>query len=340
MDNKWYLLLFSSLSLFAASQPEKPVSPRVIEEQLEDAEAEFQRAKKMFNPWYTGPLLTPSAHILPPGMFNIQPYLFFTNNSAKYDEHAHSHDIPNLHQLNPVFLLQVGIVDWMDAVLSTQGLGNKQSGHSNMNWGDSTASLGFGLLSETAYRPALLLSVGESFPTGKYQHLNPKKGGVDATGSGAFQTTLSLNISKVIWWLTLHPMAIRLSQSWGIPAMVHVKGFNSYGGGHETDGKVRLGNSYSADLGYEFSFSQRWVLALDVVYKYSQEIKFSGHKGVDATGAPNVIGGPFSDQLSLAPALEYNVNENLGFIGGVWFTVWGRNSLDFVSGVISFTYSF
>jgi hypothetical protein len=95
-----------------------------------------------------------------------------------------------------------------------------------------------------------------------------------------------------------------------------------------------VGSSYSADFGYEFSFTQRWVFALDVVYNYNQKTTFSGRSG----GSP--VGGPFSDELSLAPAIEYNVNENLGFLGGVWFSVWGRNSLDFVSGIVSFTYSF
>lgn len=319
---------------------QKPISPQQVEEQLEDAEAEFERAKKMFNPWYTGPLLAPSAHIIPPGNYNIQPYLFMTTNYAAFDESGHSHNVPNLYQLKPVFLFQFGIISWMDGILSIQGLRNKRQGHSDMNWGDSTASLGFGLLKEGPYAPAILLSVQESFPSGKYQHLSSHKGGVDATGSGAYQTTIGFNISKVVWWLTTHPMAFRFAQSWGIPATVHVAGYNTYGGGHGTKGKVRLGNSYSADLGYEFSFSQRWVLAMDIVYNYSQEIKFSGKHGTDSAGNPNAVGGPFSDQLSLAPALEYNVNENFGFIGGVWFTVWGRNSSDFWSGILSFTYSF
>ncbi len=339
MNKIWSLALVSSFSLFAAS-PQNPPSPEIVEEQLEDAEAEFQRAKKMFNPWYTGPLLAPSAHILPPGMFVIEPYFFITKNYAQFDEQGHAHRIPHLNQLNPLFIMQIGILNWMDAVISTQGLRNQQSGHSSTNWGDSSASLGFGLLSEGPYRPALLLSVKESLPTGKYQHLNPKKNGVDATGSGAYQTTLGLNISKLIWWVATHPMVFRLAQSWSLPAMVSVKELNSYGGGEDTHGKVRLGHSYSVDLGYEFSFTQRWVLALDFVYAYSQKTTFSGHKGYSAAGTPNVIGGPFRDEISLAPALEYNVNEYLGFIGGVWFSVWGRNSLDFVSGVFSFDYAF
>lgn len=332
MDKKFCVFFLSALSLFAAS-PQVP--PEVVEEQLEDAEAQFQRAKKMFNPWYTGPLLAPSANIVPPGSFNIQPYLFITNNYARFNEHAHAKDIPNLHQLNPVCIFQFGILPWMNGIVTFQGLKNKQQGHSDMNWGDSSFSLGFSLLKESAYAPALLFSIKQSFPTGKYQHLNSHKHGVDATGSGAYQTTLGFNISKVVWWLVTHPIAIRLAQSWGLPAMVHVKGLNAYGGDRTTHGKVRLGHSYSADLGLELSLTQRWVIATDVVYNYAQKVSFSGHRGKDA-----VVGGPFSDQLSLAPAIEYNVNENLGFLGGVWFTVWGRNSSDFLSGIVSFTYSF
>jgi len=337
MNKKWLMCVLGLASLYG---DEPVVPPEVIEQQLEDAEAQFARAKKMFNPWYTGPLLAPSAHLVPPGEFNIQPYLFITNNYAKFDQNAHAKDIPNLHQLNPVFLFQFGMTKWVDGMVTVQGLKNKQSGHSSMNWGDTSGLLGFSFLSEGPYNPALLLSVKESFPTGKYQHLDTDKNGVDATGSGAYQTTIGFNMSKVVWWLTTHPMNLRLDFAWGIPAMVHVKGYNSYGGGKDTDGKIRVGNSFAADLGYEFSFTQNWVLALDVVYNYSQETKFSGHHGLNAVGTPAVVGGPFSDQLSLAPALEYNLNSSFGFIGGVWFSVWGRNSLKFVSGVLSFTYSF
>ncbi len=306
------------------------ITPQVVEKQIEDAEAEFREAKKMFNPWYTGPLLAPPASVLPPGQFNVQPYLFMTNNYGQFDKHAHSHHIPHLHQLNPQVVFQFGMFKRVYGGVIAQGLRNKQSGHSSMNWGDTSALLGIGLLKETAYMPALLISIKESFPSGRYQRLHRS---VDGMGAGAYQTTLGFNVSKVVWWLTLHPMAFRFAQSWSLPAMVHVSGLNSYGGGPGTHGKVRRGHAYSFDFGYEFSFTQRWVLALDVVYNYAQKTRFSGR----TTAA---VGGPFSDQLSLAPAIEYNVNENLGFLGGVWLTVWGRNSLNFLSGIVSFTYTF
>jgi hypothetical protein len=362
MKRYWLLGSLLSLSLYAADEDapsevvdapvedasateemkidETPPPPEVVEAQLRDAQAEFDEAKKMFNPWYAGPLLTPGAHILPPGNVNVQPYLFYTSNYGRFDKHGHSHKISKLRTINPQLPLLFGVLPWMHLSFNAQGVWNKQSGHSSGYWGDTSLGLGFGLLTEKPYRPAVLFGIKESFPTGRYKHLNRKKNGVDATGSGAYQTTFSLNTSKVVWWVTLHPMNIRLSLNYTLPSRALVKGFNAYGGGKGTHGKVHLGNTFQADFGYEYSFTQRWVAALDVVYSYSSKTTFSGRRGFSSPGVRANVGGPFNDQLSLAPALEYNPNPNLSFLAGVWFTVWGRNSLNFVSGVVSASYTF
>ena len=293
----------------------------------------------MFNPWYAGPLLTPSAHTLPGGYVNIEPYLFWTNTFATYDKSGKSHQIPNIHTLNPQLPVLIGLTDWLNLVLSAQYVRNKQKGMTGTGWGDSGVGLNFQLLKEAPYTPAILFAVKETFPTGRYQRLNPKKGGMDGIGAGSYQTTLSLNLSKLVWWLTLHPMNFRFSFNYTLPAPVKVHRNNSYGGGPSTHGTVRPGKSFQGDIGYEYSFTQRWVAALDIVYTYQSKSTFSGHAGSTA-GVPNTVGRPFNDQLSLAPALEYNPNENLNFIAGLWFTVYGRNSSNFLSGVFAIEYTF
>lgn len=336
------LCAFSSLFAKDPAKPKPyPVASREeIAEELKEAQLEFQEARKMFNPWYAGPLLTPSAHIITPGLINIQPYLFVTNNHGAYTRSGHSDDIPNKIQINPQAIFQVGILDWVDAVLSVQLVSNKQNGKHFTDIGDTGLSLGFGIQPETPYNPAILFSIRETFPTGKYQNLNPHRLGTDVTGAGSYQTTFSYNMSKVVWWISTHPMNIRLSLNYTVAAPVHVKGFNAYGGGYGTDGKVKPGNTFAADFGYEYSFTQKWVLALDVVYSYSSSANFSGKKGTLKDGTPVNFEVPFNDQFSLAPALEYNPTENLGFLLGVWFTAWGRNSSNFYSGVFSFEYTF
>jgi hypothetical protein len=316
-------------------------SRAAIQKELVDAEKSFNDAKQMFNAWYTGPLLAPSAHILAPGYVNIQPYLFITANYGKYSNSGKYEKTTTLLNINPQVPTLIGALDWMEVTISPQVDYNSLHHKSSFNFGDLPIGLGFGLIKETPYIPALLLSVQETFPTGKYQHLDPDKEGIDATGAGSFATRISLNFSKLVWWwIPAHPMNFRLALTYTIPSMVEVKGFNAYGGGFGTDGNVHPGQSFGLDFGYEYSFTQNWAGALDVVYTYAAATHFSGYKGVNSLGSEASVGGPFSEQLSLAPAIEYNWNENLGFIGGIWFTVWGRNSSAFVSGVLSVCYTF
>lgn len=339
-------LFFSSLVLSTAltaqdQEQVAPISPEVVEAQLQTAEELFKKAKEMFNPWYTGPLLTPSYSTLSQGTWNVQPYLFVTDNYARFDKHGKSHDIFDLLVIKTPVFFQYGIADWVNGTFTPQLIRNRQHGHYSVSFGDTSVGLNFRLLKETNYYPGMSMGISESFPSGVYQKLNPEKGGVDATGSGSYATNFSFNIGKVIWWwFPKHPMRFRLSLNYQVFSHVRVRDFNAYGGGFGTRGSVHPGGTFSADFGYEFSFNQNWVFALDAVYAYSSKTTFSGHHGLNASGAPATVGGPFNDQLSLAPAIEYNVNPNLGFIAGVWFSPWGRNSLDFVSGVFSFTYTF
>lgn len=335
-----FLALFS-VSLGYSETTVIPPSREAIQKELVDAEKTFNEAKQMFNAWYTGPILAPSAHILPPGYVNIQPYLFMTANYGVYTDSGSFKKTTTLLNINPQLPTIVGALKWMEVLIVPQVQYNSLHHKSVFNFGDLPVGLGFELLNEKPYVPALLFSVQETLPTGKFQHLNPDKAGIDATGGGSYVTKLGLNFSKLVWWWDLkHPMNFRLALSYAIPSMVEVKGFNTYGGGFGTNGNVHPGQSFSLDFGYEYSFTQNWAGALDVVYVYAAATHFSGDKGIDALGNPASVGGPFNEQLSLAPAIEYNWNENLGFIGGVWFTVWGRNSTAFVSGVLSIAYTF
>jgi hypothetical protein len=333
------LSLLAALNLFS-QDPAQPISPELVAEQLKDAEKEFEEAKKMFNPWYAGPLLTPGAHILSPGNINIQPYLFLTNNYKKYDSSGSAQNISHLKTINPSLVVQFGMLSWLDGVISVQTVSNWQQGHSSTNFGDTSFSLGFGLLDEGAYRPAVLISLKETFPTGKYSNLSSTLGGVDASGAGAYATSINLNVAKVVWWVLEHPMNLRASLGYTFPTVANVKGFHAYGGGFGTKGKIHTSNVVSLEAAMEYSFTQKWVFAVDAVYNYASQTKFVGQKGQDEFGNIAANGGPFNDNLSFAPAIEYNPNPNLGLLAGVWFSVWGRNSLDFVSGVLSITYTF
>jgi len=337
MNLKYILPLFMSFTLAYGQERDTPsLSPAQLEQHLIQAEKNFEIAEKMFDPYYTGPLLAPGVTIPDPGHVAIQPYLFYTDTYGVYDGEGHSHHIPHIHSTEGDFLLFAGLTKWMGLQVNLGYVHNSQSGHSGSNWKDPSITLLFPLLKEKPYRPGLLFGVRESFPAGKYQHLDPDKGGVDATGSGAYRTSFFFNIAKLVWSIPTHPMRFRLSTQYALPYHVKVHDFNAFGGGFNTNGTVRLPHSFSADFGYELSFTQKWAFALDVVYEYNSSVTFSGFSGLDRCCMCADVGGPFSERLSLAPAIEYSVHDSFGFIAGPWFSVWGKNSGNFISGVFSF----
>ncbi len=319
---------------------EKIYSREEIQSEVVDAQAEFERAKEMFNPWYAGPLLTPSPNVLGKGLVNIQPYMFFTGNTRQYSKSGSSESIPTLFQVNPQFITQIGVWDRFSIINNVPAIYNRQNGQSSFNIQDISLNLAFQALKSSPHTPAISLTVSQVFPAGKYENLNPAKGGVDATGSGAYKTSFSFTMGRVIWWIPNHPMNVRMSLNYQVSTDVGVKSFNAYGGGYGTNGKVNVGNSLTADAAFEYSFVQKWALACDFVYTYSSKSTFTGNSGLTAAGAVASVGGPFSDQLSMAPAIEYNPTANVGFLVGVWYPLWGRNSLGFVSGVITAEYTF
>lgn len=324
------------LSLLA-EEPETPhKSPQEIQQELDAAEKQFQQAKDMFNPWYSGPLLTGSASMMPPGSVNIQPYIFVNDNFARYNANRHSHSLAHdLINLNPTVTIQTGLTEWMDTIWTLQGNVNWQNGQSAGGFGDMTGQIGLRVVKQGLWMPGVKVYFNQTFPTGNYKNLSSTKSGLEATGSGTYQTSFSLNVAKILLWDTGHPLSLRLSLNYYAPSAVRVTGFNAYGGGFNTSGSVHPGNSFKLSFGTEVSLTQRWVFANDLVYTTASSTSFNGALGTTSTGAVASMTSPSNDSLSLAPALEYNFNANVGILAGTWFTVYGRNSSDFISGILS-----
>ena len=238
--------------LLAQQLPDKPPSLKTIDEQLKQDQKDFDIARKMFSPWFAGPLLTPSANNVPPGEFVVQPYLFLKNTFAEFNDNRKSVNIKNIWTVNPLILFQMGWLSWLDFTVTAQGVYNTQSNQDSFYWGDTSLSWGIQLMHEEPYRPAIRLSIAESFPTGRYEKLNPAKNGIDATGSGAYTTTISLDFSKVIWWSLTNPLSWRFAFNYSIPTTVQVSRYNAYGGGVGTNGRIRPGNGIAVDTSIEF----------------------------------------------------------------------------------------
>lgn len=334
---KW-LLIFIASSLCAAK--ESLPTPAEDHAKLLQAQHDLDIAKKMFNPYYAGPLFAMAPNNVPKGMRAIQPYFFVTSDYGVYTNSRRMQSTPNEKQLQLLNIDQLGLNHWLDFTLLNPVFWSWQDGKFGSGFGDVSLQFGFQICTETPTRPVIRFVVGESFPAGRYNHLSPSKPNLMATGSGSYETQFVLAIGKMFWTNKLHPLSTRWTVSYIVPSKVYVKQINAYGGGAGTKGKVRPGQQLSIDIGTELSITQRWVFANDVIYTYNGSTSFKGDPGLSPSGAAATVGGPSSDSLMLAPAIEYNPNDTSGLIMGGYFTVTGRNSAASLQLVVSYYIAF
>lgn len=340
------LLLFafislSSLSAYDDNEQNKDSVPslQTVDEEISDIQAQYERAMTLFNPWYAGPLLTPSARVVPPGMFNLQPYWFYSRTESQYNAQGIKERTTSTtqNQINVVF--QAGLLQRLDIEMLFGAQATRKRDASATSFQDVSLFLGGQILEEDHYRPAIKGLIGTFLPTGRYRNLNPEKFGTQTSGAGAYYLNMGFVASKVVWWLTTNPFQVRFSFQYFIPSSVHVKGFHAYGGGFGTDGHEHVGNKIKAYASLEYSLTKRWVFAMDAVYDYENKSTFEGTPGraLDGSVAINDVSSSYT--LSLAPAIEYNATANLGFLLGGEVVVYARNKPNVVSGIFTFTYT-
>ncbi len=307
-------------------------------------------------PWFTGPLLTPSAAVVTGGNFNLEPYLYVDSIFGSYDSSGHTQSEPHFTQVNMQVSIQLGLNRWMDLVIIPQMYWNHVDGAKSLEMGDTVMGFDFQLLSASYsnWAPNIKLAIRESIPTGNYQNLNASKNGTDASGTGSYSTTAGLVFSRLFHLYRTHFLSVRFSSSFTYHAPTFVHELNTYGGGTSTRGWIYPGNTYLLLLGLEYNLTKHWALAMDVAALWNNKTRFSGEKGfVAGTNLPasvvrrfgkffnlteSSIGSSSSRQFSLAPAVEYLFNPSVGMIAGVWFTIAGRNTSQFANGVVALNY--
>lgn len=287
------------------------------------------------SPWFTGPLLTPSSRVVPADEYNLEPYFYWTVFNGFYNEKSKAESRPHINQINNQLTFRIGLAKNLDLAGSIQSFYTRTRGVYSSGLNDSTLGFNYQLyLSKPEeWFPNVRLTVIEVFPTGKYQRLKEKKLGTDSGGDGAFLTILGITFGKVIHIYDVHYLSLRLNFSTTFKGRARVKGFNTFGGDSTTFGKVFIGSIFVVRGAFEYSLTRNWVLACDFQALYSAKDHFRGK-----TLLP--VGGPSNSSISLAPAIEYNFNSQLGIIAGSWFTIDGRNAARFISTVVGLNYNF
>ena len=81
------------------------------------------------------------------------------------------------------------------------------------------------------------------------------------------------------------------------------------------------------------------MLALDIGFQTVNATRFSGTPGVGVNGDTATVGKGYSNLMTIAPAVEYNWNQHVGFIAGPWLSLRGTNTSEFF-GIVAALYLF
>lgn len=327
---------FLPLSLHADSSGEWIADLSAKEQKQQAHKLKIEEETKLL-PWLTGPLLTSSGHVIPNGHYNVEPYLFFATNFGIYNQHWKTSSLPhNVYTALSQTPIQIGLPGSFDLTLVPQFSWNHVHGAASWTLNDMPFGFDYQLLNETIgeWWPAIKLAVRGNFPFGKYQKLDPNKKRMDVGGSGSWIPSIGIVMSRLFWFGGRQFLAARWQAQYAFPTPVHVKNYNTYGGGHHTRGKVFPGQALVLLMGMEYTWTRHWALACDFQYLHLNKTRFTGRPG-KTNGVANVVGGPSSEQFSIAPAIEYNWSNNIGLIAGVWFSVGGRNTAEFADAVIA-----
>ena len=294
-----------------------------------------------YTPWFTGPLISPNAFVPLPGHFLIQPYLLDSRFNYVFDDNWHSHSTPTFNVFTPITLISIGIIDRLGFFILPQMEINTTQGRTSANINDLPLGLDYQIIkNDNPYGlPLIKLGARVILPIGKYQNLDPDKFATDSTGMGSVGTNVNLIFQKLFHLTGTYYLRNRLSFLYTYYSPTHVEGFNTYGGGVGTNGRVYPGSIFTAIFASEFSLNQNWVISLDTQYNHTNTTTFNGQAGFSSPGILNNVGGPSRESISFAPALEYNLSDHAGFIGGVWFAALGRNTMNFQNVAISFYYN-
>lgn len=294
------------------------------------------------DPWFTGPLLAPSAHVVPIGYVNIEPYIFYTVTTGTYDSDWKSFSIPNITVANFQFLFYIGLTEWADLLVLPQASWNSTRGTSSATFGDLQLQLDFQLYEnrKDKHAPAFKFFVRETFPTAKFDQGNRDKFGTDIGGRGAFCTTFGLVLAKLHEFPSCHFLSWRINPFYSLATKVDVSGINFYGGAPNTKGCVTPEMLFGTIFAFEYTITQNLVFAVDLEGVYGTKRSFKGFSGTlpGAPESPLILNLPDSVAFSIAPALEYNFNSSFGIIAGGWLTFAGKNAPKFYSAVLAINY--
>ena len=294
--------------------------------------------------WWTGPMLANSAATLPRGHLLLEPYLYDVRATSAYGAAGARQRVPRSSSYGSLTYAIYGLTDRVSlGLIPTAGFTTVQGGPSSsgIGVGDVTTHAQFRL---TQFRvchrvPAISVAVQETFPTGRYDRLGDRPS--DGFGAGAFTTTLGLYSQMYFALPTGRILRMRLNVSEAMSSRVNVQDASVYGTADGFRGHATPGSASFVDAAWEYSLTQRWVLALDATWRHARDTRVDGYDALAGGGAGAGAGAGIpqevhlnsgsSDAFGLAPAIEYSWKSAMGVLLGTRIIAAGRNTAETIT---------
>lgn len=286
--------------------------------------------------WWTGPMLASGAATLPAGHLLFEPYVFDVHAVAAYDDRGDRHAVPAHDFTGSLSYLLYGFTDDLTAGLIPRFAFHQSGGGAaggGVGLGDMTVHAAYRLarFDRSRHLPDVSLVVEHTFPTGRYQRLSNDNEG---TGGGAHSTALAAYAQHYLWMPNGRILRARLNLTWTYARSTPVEGRSVYGTSEGFTGRAQPGNAFDVDVAGEYSLTQRWVVAMDLVYHDGDATRIDGLQPGPGTAPPAPPAPPtivhassgHSRQFGFAPAVECNLSARLGLLLGLRVLGPGRNA--------------
>ncbi|GAA0890039.1 transporter [Rhodanobacter soli] len=280
--------------------------------------------------WWTGPMLANSAATLPRGHVLVEPYLYDVRSA-----HANGYGSLTYMLYGLTDRLTVGLVPVL--------------GYNRVDGGRDSSGVGFGDVSvqaqyrltqfhEGSWLPTISLQLQETLPTGKYDRLGNRP--ADGLGSGARTTTLQVNTQTCFWLANGRILRMRFNVAQSFSGTADVADVSVYGTPEGFRGTARPGRSFLVNAAWEYSLSQRWVLAFDLTYRHSHGARVRGDVALPGSTATSRLrrDSGTSTEFGFAPAIEYNWSARVGMLVGIRVITGGHATATTITPAVALNY--
>jgi len=335
-----------------AAEEEKAISEKVStatneKSKAEEGEGRYEEIKEGECPATFGPIITDTAIPIDKGKLAIQPtwgLSLVTNTlSPSWRRISAGGDFKSLGMsakftyglLNnlEVYTVIPYVHNWAGNVSEVGPNGERAADFGGL--GDISLTLKYRLVEEGPVAPTVSALFTPTFPSGHFQHLNPGRLDTDQLGSGSYNFTTGLNLSKYMrpfifyanFWYTMG--TAYSSKEDRSPLLRDENGEMVEGDPVSTRLRLYPRDFVTVNLAAEYPITKQWVALVELTSTWDGGRLF-GHKANLPPGA----------LLSLLPGIEYMATEKFSLALGVNIDLVGKNAAANITPLLSMVYVF